>query len=103
MNRFSKIQFDNEIVLHDGIEFRVSGKIEQFEGYIETMMFESIIETGSPNDSMKWIHLSSDHLFRKAVEKKIGFRITSANSEGNFECSDSIIPVVVRGGKSFEL
>lgn len=68
MNRKSKITFKDEIVLHDGREFRVSGTIEEFEGYIETMSFESIVDTESEITNL---HLSTDHLFRKTVERKI--------------------------------
>jgi len=68
------IAIKDEIILDNGIEFRVSGSCETADGYFESMQIESIIETGRPNDSVSWIHLKDDAGFEKAIVKKIQHR-----------------------------
>lgn len=65
------IEFENEIVMFDGIEIRTSGSVDLVDGYVTKWNFDHIIETGRPNDSIALIHLSNDQRFQKVIERKI--------------------------------
>jgi len=65
------IEFSNEIVMFDGIELSVSGSAFHIDGFVNRFEFTKIIETGRPNDSTIWIHLSDNPAFRNVIEKKI--------------------------------
>lgn len=69
----NRISFTNEILMFNGIEFRVSGVALCNYKFVERITFEHVIETGRPNDSMLWNHLTTDRGFFFAVVAKIKY------------------------------